>query len=245
MRSEIQLASLFRCLLIGSAARTSRPGQKFAFAGRRRGVAEKRHHLYAPPDRSWSEERARSKPFSIGRNAGGLIAVNLSLGPRGAQYQTILEKCSSAKCLRSMEMKKIEAIFSSSRLSALCAELRGAGILAHLTTTRVQRGDHSDQRVSAKKNTCEAVQSWVKIELIVADQRAQTTAQMILRHAQAGLNSEGGHIIILDLVQSLQIVAPSLFSPSRLEEGFEQSLAVKSSQKSPVANVRASYDGLF
>jgi hypothetical protein len=53
-----------------------------------------------------------------------------------------------------MEMKKIEAIISSSRLSALCAEMRGAGILA-----------------------------------------------------------------------------PLLFSPIRLEEGFEQSLAVKSSQK--------------
>ena len=74
----------------------------------------------------------------------------------------------------------------------------------------------------------------------MADQRAQSTAQMILRHAQTGLNKSsrsvemarlGGHMLILDLIQSLRIVAPLLFAPIRFEEDFERSLAVKSSQK--------------
>jgi nitrogen regulatory protein PII len=164
----------------------------------------------------------RSEPFSIGKNAGDFGGRKLSLGPSGGQHQTIVVKCFSPKCLRSMEMKKIEAIISSSRLSALVAELRGDGILAHLTTTQVQRDDRSDQPVSAKKNKREALRSWVKIELIVADQRAQRTAQMILRHAQPGLNAKGGQIIILDLIQSLQIVAPLLFAPSSLEEGLSK-----------------------
>jgi nitrogen regulatory protein PII len=118
----------------------------------------------------------------------------------------------------------IEAIIFSSQLPALCAELRGAGILAHLTTTRVQRGDRSDQRVSAKENKREALRNWVNIELIVADQRAQSTAQMILRHAQTGLNKKGGHMLILDLIQSLRIVArlllPQFVSKKALSEAW-------------------------
>jgi hypothetical protein len=75
-------------------------------------------------------------------------------------------KCSLAKCLRLKKVKKIEAIISSSRLSAFSAELRGDGILAFPSTTRVQYDDHFDRRVSARKNKHEALRGWVKIELL-------------------------------------------------------------------------------
>jgi nitrogen regulatory protein PII len=102
-------------------------------------------------------------------------------------------------------MKKIEAVILRLHLNAVRRELQRCGIGSGLTVVEVRHSD-SDKRFTPPENGVNrALQGRVKLELIVDDSEADKTVNVILRHARAESDQEGGQIAVLEVKKILRI----------------------------------------
>jgi nitrogen regulatory protein PII len=104
-------------------------------------------------------------------------------------------------------MKKIEAIILSCHLNAVRAALEQRGISGGLTLMEVQWSEGQSGSVAGADSG--PFQSRVKLELTVGDRQAQKALDVILRHAQLGLDQKNGHIVVLQINETLQIGPPT------------------------------------
>jgi nitrogen regulatory protein PII len=106
-------------------------------------------------------------------------------------------------------MKKVEAVILPSYLDAVLAGLERSGIRSGLTLTEVKRRDDASRSLSAEQRSAETLQAGVKLELLVGDRQARKAVDVILRHAQLMPGQDDGHIVVLDVDQTLQIAPPT------------------------------------
>jgi nitrogen regulatory protein PII len=104
-------------------------------------------------------------------------------------------------------MKKIEAVILRSQLNAVRAALEQRGIRGGLTLTEVQ-WSHSRESAAVSDDS-QGLQIRVKLELTVGDRQAPKAIDVILRHAYPGSDPEHGHIVVLDVDETLQIGPPN------------------------------------
>lgn len=104
-------------------------------------------------------------------------------------------------------MKKIEAVILPLHLDAVRNELRRHGIGSGLTVVEVMHSDgDADQRLlPTEKAASRSFQERVKLELFVDDSEADKAINVILRHAQADSDEEGGQIAVLEVNETLRI----------------------------------------
>jgi nitrogen regulatory protein PII len=112
----------------------------------------------------------------------------------------------------SQTMKKIEAIIPSSQLKAVRAALEQRGIRSALTLMEVKWS--SGHKGSADEADSEALQSRVQLDLMVEDRQVQKAVDTILRYARPGSDQGNGHIVVLDVNETVQISRPEPESPS-------------------------------
>jgi nitrogen regulatory protein PII len=105
-------------------------------------------------------------------------------------------------------MKKIEAVISPSQLKAVRAELRLCGVHAVLTLIDVRRDEGSTDDDSTEDKANRSLRHFLKLELIVGDRLAQRAINAIRLHSQLG------HLAVLEVSETFQIVAPLLRSVS-------------------------------
>jgi nitrogen regulatory protein PII len=104
-------------------------------------------------------------------------------------------------------MKKIEAVIPRSQLNAVRVALEQRGIRGGLTLTEVQWSDSREP--SAVSDDSQGLQNRVKLELMVGDRQTPKAIDIILRHACPGSDPEHGHIVVLDVDETLQIRPPN------------------------------------
>jgi nitrogen regulatory protein PII len=102
-------------------------------------------------------------------------------------------------------MKKIEAVILPLNLNAVRMELQRRGIGSGLTVVEVRHIDGDKRVVSTENGVTGALQERVKLELIVDDSKADEAVNVILRHARAESDQEGGQIAVLEVNEILRI----------------------------------------
>ena len=103
-------------------------------------------------------------------------------------------------------MKKVEAIIDPAALNEVKLHLADAGIDGRLTVTEVSGIERPYRSYELRTTGRDQWKPYLKIDLIVSDQQAESTVNIILRHANL-VNSagSGGHINILTLDATIEI----------------------------------------
>ena len=107
-------------------------------------------------------------------------------------------------------MKKIEAIILPSKLDSVRAQLERRGISAALTVTEVQQPGGERLSVSGGEETIGALETRVKVELIVGDRLAQKVIYIISQYAPVDAKKTAVHVALLRVTKALHIVSPLL-----------------------------------
>jgi nitrogen regulatory protein PII len=109
-------------------------------------------------------------------------------------------------------MKKVEAVIVPSYVDAVLAGLERSGVRGGLTLTEVQCRNDGFRSLLAEQGLAEALESGVKLELVVGDRQARKAVDVILQCARLVRDECGGHVVVLDINQTLRI-APPAFDP--------------------------------
>ncbi|MBV8375487.1 MAG: hypothetical protein JO279_00630 [Verrucomicrobia bacterium] len=107
-------------------------------------------------------------------------------------------------------MKKIEAIILPSKLDSVRLQLERRGISAALTVTEVQQPSGEQLSVSGGEETIGALETRVKVELIVGDRQAQKVIGIFTQYAPVDTQKAAGHVALLRVTEALHIVSPLL-----------------------------------
>ena len=102
-------------------------------------------------------------------------------------------------------MKKIEAIISPAKLNAARAQLQRSGIHCPLILTQVERTNGFRLR---EGECTESPQVGLKVELIVGERQAQKAMDAFAQYAQVASRPGESQVALLEVSQTLQIVAP-------------------------------------
>jgi nitrogen regulatory protein PII len=102
-------------------------------------------------------------------------------------------------------MKKIEAVILPLHVDAVRRELRRHGIGSGLTVVAVRHSDDHKQLLPMEQAASKTLQDRVKLELFVDDSELDKAVNVILRHAQADYDDEGGQIAVLEVDKTLRI----------------------------------------
>jgi nitrogen regulatory protein PII len=102
-------------------------------------------------------------------------------------------------------MKKIEAVILPLHLNNVRRELQRRGIGGGLTVVEVRHSDSDMQSLPTENRASGPLQERVKLELIVDDSEAEKAVNVILRHARAESEEEGGQIAVLEVNEILRI----------------------------------------
>jgi nitrogen regulatory protein PII len=101
-------------------------------------------------------------------------------------------------------MKKIEAVILPLHLNAVQRELQRRGIGSGLTVVEVRHSDGDKRLLPTERGASRAFQERVKLELFVDDSEAEKAVNVILRHAQAESDEDGGQIAVLEVNETLR-----------------------------------------
>ena len=102
-------------------------------------------------------------------------------------------------------MKKIEAVILPLHLDVVQRELERLGIGGGLAVVEVRHSDNDKRLLPTARGTSRAFRERLKLELFVDDSEVDKAVNVILRHAQADYDDEGGQIAVLEVDKTLRI----------------------------------------